>query len=218
MNRTKFRLVSGVSALAAAVALSIATPANAQLTTATVRGQVSNSNTVSPGATITAVSVDTGATARAVAGPDGSYVLTGLSPGTYDITFAVPSGPTVTRRVSVQVGQTASLDMDVAAPDKGTDEATAAVGATTGAGGSIVVTGRRLVETRTSEIATNVTAEQIENLPQGNRNFLNFAQLAPGIRLSRRASCARLFPAEASGPTPMAKASAVPRSTSSSTV
>ena len=179
--KTRYRLATSISAIATAVALSIATPAHAQLTTATVRGQVSNSAAVAPGATITAVSVDTGATARAVAGADGSYVLTGLSPGTYDVTFAVKDGPTVTRRVSIQVGQTATLDMDVAAPDKGTEEATAP--ARTGAGGAIIVTGRRLVETRTSEIATNVTTDQIENLPQGNRNFLNFAQLAPGIRL-----------------------------------
>ena len=37
----------------------------------------------------------------------------------------------------------------------------------------------------TSEVATNVTREQIENLPQNNRNFLNFAQLAPGIRVNQ---------------------------------
>ncbi len=37
---------------------------------------------------------------------------------------------------------------------------------------------------KTAEVATNVTTEQIENLPQGNRNFMNLAALAPGIRLS----------------------------------
>ena len=40
------------------------------------------------------------------------------------------------------------------------------------------------METKTSEVATNVTTQQIENLPQDDRNFLNFAALAPGIRLS----------------------------------
>ena len=49
---------------------------------------------------------------------------------------------------------------------------------------SITVVGNQAVETRTSEIATNVTTQQIENLPQDDRNFLNFAALAPGIRLS----------------------------------
>jgi hypothetical protein len=51
--------------------------------------------------------------------------------------------------------------------------------------GEIVVVGQRLVETRTSEVATNVSRQQIENLPQNNRNFLNFAQLAPGIRVNQ---------------------------------
>ena len=53
------------------------------------------------------------------------------------------------------------------------------------------MTGRRLVETRTSEIATNVTADQIENLPQGNRNFLNFARAGAWDPLCPRANCAR---------------------------
>ncbi len=44
---------------------------------------------------------------------------------------------------------------------------------------------RRLRSSRRkqSEIATNVTAQQIEELPQNNRNFLNFAALAPGVRI-----------------------------------
>src|SRR5260370_21316834 len=49
---------------------------------------------------------------------------------------------------------------------------------------SITVVGTQAVETKTHEIATNVTTQQIENLPQDSRNFLNFAAMAPGIRLS----------------------------------
>ncbi len=161
-----------------ATSLLAATPALAQLTTSTVRGQVSSSAAAAPGATVVAVSSDTGFTARATAGPDGSYVLTGLRPGTYDISFGAPGGATVTRRVIVSVGQTATLDVDVAAPADAAEPATAD-------SGTIVVVGQRLVETRTSEIATNVTEQQIENLPQNNRNFLNFAQLAPGIRVNQ---------------------------------
>ena len=56
--------------------------------------------------------------------------------------------------------------------------------------------GSAAVETRTSEVATNVTPQQIENLPQNDRNFLNFAALAPGVSLStdrsaRRSAAAR---------------------------
>jgi outer membrane receptor protein involved in Fe transport len=76
--------------------------------------------------------------------------------------------------VLVEVGQTATLDLDTAA---------AAAPTPSDNGGVIVVRGTRLGETRTSEIATNVSREQIENLPQNNRNFLNFAALAPGIKV-----------------------------------
>jgi hypothetical protein len=194
-----------------ATSLLAATPALAQTTTATVRGQVTNSAAVAPRTVVTAVSVDTGAVRRAVAGPDGSYVLTGLSPGTYDVTFAVPGGPTVTRRVSVQVGQTATFDMDVSAPDKGAEGMAAPAAATAGRGGAIVVTGRRLVETRTSEIATNVTSDQIENLPQSNRNFLNFAALAPGIRVVQAGELRQTFGGGGIGVDPNGESTAGPQ-------
>lgn len=169
-------LMIGISGVTMSIAL--APPAAAQLTTATVRGQVSSGAAAVPGATIVAVEIGTGFTSRATAGADGSYVLTGLRPGTYDISYAAPDGTTVTHRVIVSVGQTATFDVDVAVPAQTVDEAAAE-------GGVIVVTGQRLVETRTSEIATNVTQDQIENLPQNNRNFINFAALAPGIRVNQ---------------------------------
>jgi len=169
-----------------ATSLLTAMPAHAQLTTSTIRGQVTNAAAAVPGATVTAVNVETGATSRAQAGPDGSYVLTGLRPGTYDISFAGAGGAAVTRRVIVEVGQTASLDVDTAVPSAPADgTADAGGGVATSDSGTIVVTGTRLIETRTSEVGTNVSNQQIENLPQNNRNFLNFAQLAPGIRVNQ---------------------------------
>ncbi len=147
-----------------------AIPAMSQLTTATVRGSVSTADTANAGATISARNIDSGFTSRAVAGPGGAYVLPGLRPGTYDITFSA-DGKNTTRRVTVGVGQSSTLDVDLAP-------------ATT-ADAMIVVTGSRLIETRTSEIGTNVTTRQIEDLPQASRNFLNFADLAPGVRASK---------------------------------
>jgi len=156
-----------------------ATPAFAQLTTSTIRGTVSSGTTAVPGAVVTAINVGTNATIRATAGPDGSYVLTGLRPGTYDISV----GDASKQRVTIGVGETATLDVDTATPAAPTappSETAASVEE-----GTIVVTGQRLVETKTSEVATNVSREQIENLPQNNRNFLNFAQLAPGIKVNQ---------------------------------
>ncbi|MEO5809695.1 MAG: TonB-dependent receptor, partial [Sphingomicrobium sp.] len=182
MAITRSRMNRALRTALLATSLLAASPAMAQLTTATIRGQVTTSTAAAPGTVINAVNVENGAASHTTAGPDGSYVLTGLQPGTYDISFGAAAGAKVTRRVIVSVGQTASLDVDTAAPATGTAEGTAT---TTNDAGTIVVTGTRLVETRTSEVGTNVTQEQIDNLPQNNRNFLNFAALAPGIRVNQ---------------------------------
>lgn len=149
--------------------LTSATSVSAQLTTGTIRGTVSNSGAAGANATIVATDVSSGFTARTTAAANGNYVLPGLRPGTYDIAFNA-GGVQTARRVTVGVGQSATLDIDVA-PSEAT-------------GPDIVVTASQLVETRTSEIGTNVTTRQIENLPQSSRNFLNFAELAPGVRTS----------------------------------
>lgn len=169
-----------ISAAALAASLCFAQPANAQLTTATIRGHVMAA-APAPGSTVTAVNVDTKAINRATVGPDGSYSLTGLRPGTYDIGVAGAEGvASSSQRVIIGVGETATLDLDTTAPTTPAPEAAA-----TAEGGAIVVTGRRLVETKTSEVATHVSRDQIENLPQNNRNFLNFAALAPGIKVNQ---------------------------------
>ena len=166
-------IMLGASALTMTALSSV--PAMAQLTTSTIRGTVAT-----PGAVVTAVNVATNAVSRSTAGPDGAYVLTGLRPGTYDISVGEGAAGAATRqRVTIGVGETATLDLAAGAAGA------PAAGATAGAGGDIIVTGRRLVETKTSEVATNVTQDQIENLPQNNRNFLNFATLAPGIKVNQ---------------------------------
>jgi len=180
------RLGRAVRAALLATSLLVATPAMAQLTTATIRGQVTTSGAAAPGAAVMAVNSENGSTVRATAGPDGSYVLSGLRTGPYTITITPAGGTAVARQVVVSVGQTTTLDIDTATNTAGAadDPGLADTGVATGTeAGTIVVVGQRLVEMRTSEVGTNVTDDQIANLPQGSRNFLNFAALAPGVRI-----------------------------------
>ena len=170
-TRTAILRAVMLGATALTMTAGIVTPAAAQLSTSTIRGTVSDGTKVTAGTVVTAVNVGTNAVSRATTRADGSYVLTGLTPGTYDIGTGDGKGADK-QRVIVGVAETASLDIN-----------TAQAPTTVGEKGEIVVTGRRLVETRTSEIGTNVSSQQIENLPQGNRNFLDFAALAPGIRI-----------------------------------
>ncbi len=75
------------------------------------------------------------------------------------------------RTVEVLVGQTVNLNFRIT-PDVMYTEAVTVVGNT------------RLVDTRKSEVTTNITQEQLRHLPQNSRNFLNFAAIAPGVRVS----------------------------------
>lgn len=168
-------LPRSVLGCALAGALLLAAPdLMAQATGASLRGQVLVDEAPAPGASVTATNVDTGLSRSVQATADGSYVLAGLPPGTYRVDV-VANGQARTETVSLAVGQTARLDL-------GMDAAVAAVAGDATNLDAVVVTADRLVETRTSEIATYVSQEQIELLPQGTRNFLAFADTVPGVQ------------------------------------
>jgi hypothetical protein len=140
-------------------------------TTATIRGKVTNdSGTAVPNAEVNAVDTQTGFVKTVTSRSDGSYSLEGLRPGTYNIVVAAPGLEPKSQDVTVLVGQSLQMDLKLSGANVLRE--------------TITVVGNQAVETRTSEVATNVTTHQIENLPQDDRNFLNFAALAPGIRLS----------------------------------
>src|SRR5688500_6034338 len=152
--------------------VAMAMPSMAQTTTATVRGTVTDeSGNIFPGVVITATNLASGFRYEATSGGDGSYNLAGVTPGRYRIDVQGPSYRGSSREITLQVGQTIDADFRLT-PDLVISEEITVLGSTVA------------VETRTTEVATNVTRRQIENLPQGDRNFLNFAALAPGVQLS----------------------------------
>jgi len=156
--------------LALMLLLALGSSALAQSTTATITGTVHDeSGNVFPGATVTATNTASGFTNSATVGADGRFTLAGLAPANYRIDVTAPSYKGAAREVRVLVGQNLDLNFRLT-PDLVLTEEITVVGATA-------------VETETSEIATNVTRQQIENLPQNDRNFLNFAALAPGVLL-----------------------------------
>ncbi|HYC97681.1 TonB-dependent receptor [Brevundimonas sp.] len=176
MTRKTIHYMGAASALALAVSLACAGGVSAQVTTSTIRGSVTDNGAAEAGAAIVARDTSSGFTTRATANANGGYVLSGLRPGTYEITVTTAEGETVSDTVTIGVGQVGDLDLSVGG-------AVAAVDPDATDLGDVVVTGRRLAEVRTPENATNVTTQQINSLPQINRNFLNFAALAPGVRV-----------------------------------
>lgn len=179
MKIARRRLAQSASALA--LGLLVAGTAHAQTSTANVRGKVAN---VAAGSQVTARNLATGLTVRVPISGSGEYLIAGIPPGSYELSAPGPNGTTVKRNIIVSVGQSATFDFDAAVTEAGVPGADTDVpaGGAEGEVQEIVVTGTRLVETKTSEVATNVSIEQIRTLPQTDRNFLAFTALAPGVR------------------------------------
>jgi hypothetical protein len=163
----------GRSALALLILaiVSLSGTAGAQTTTGTLRGVVKDeTGGLLPGVSIEATNDDSGIRLGATTSTDGFYNLS-LPPGAYTVSATLPSFTADTRKTRVLVGQTLGIDFVLKLAARATE--------------AVTVSGEApAIESETNEIATNVTEQQIKYLPQGDRNFLNFAALAPGIRIS----------------------------------
>ncbi len=171
--------------LGGVLAVSLARNASAQTSTGSIRGYVTDSSgTPIAGARVTAVNTQTSAQREATSQSNGFYAILGLVPAEYEVTARQIGMAPQKIRVRVLIGEVFPLDFKLAASAiqvEGVSVVAAAVG----------------VEMRTSEIATNVTQQQINALPTASRNFLDLAALAPGVTISddRINSVSRTFSA-----------------------
>lgn len=174
MKGRKFRIGSvGVAGLAAIVFLVLGAPAEAlgQASSGSIRGKVLDEDGQPiANANVVATNTETNLQRGMLTEESGFYNLSGLPPGPYELTISQLSFATTTQNVIVQTGQTMSLDVTLAEEAIEVAEIRA------------VLEAPRNIESTTPEVATNITQEQIENLPQLNRDFLDFATLAPGVR------------------------------------
>jgi Carboxypeptidase regulatory-like domain len=164
------RLSEVILCSALAIAVSVST-AEAQTTTGSIRGYVTTTDgQPAVGATVTATNIATGAPRSNIAGDRGAYVLSGLVPGEYSVSVRRVGMQPQSRRQTVGIGQTIQLDLRL-------DNATTQLS-------TVTIAASQGFETRTSEVATNVSQAQINALPTSDRNFLGLASLAPGVRIS----------------------------------
>ncbi len=147
-------------------------PAWAQATNATgsIEGVVTDpQGGVLPGAKITVTRTDTGQVISLTSSSAGSFSTGPIVPGNYAVRVEVPSFKTYQTSVVAQVGQitTANAKLEV------------------GSSSTVVeVTGTAVsVNTEQSQLSGDLTSAQIENLPINGRNFLDLAQLEPGVQI-----------------------------------
>src|SRR5216117_3961139 len=170
--------------LGGVLAGSLARNASAQTSTGSIRGYVTDSSgTPIAGARVVAVNPLTSTQREATTQSNGFYALLGLVPAEYDVTARQIGMAPQKLKVRVLIGEVFPLDFKLGASAIQIE----AVSVVAAAG----------LEMRTSEVATNVTQQQIERLPTASRNFLDLAALAPGVTISddRNNSVSRNFSA-----------------------
>src|SRR5687768_80470 len=163
------RQVIGLALLAVLSMAALSRSLGAQTNTARISGTITGED----GAPISDVLVSARSLATNLArntttSARGFYVLAGLPPDEYELTVRRIGVQPQTRRVRAQIGQQLNLDFRL-------------VAAATELAAVEIVGAAVEADVRSPELATNVSREQIENLPVNDRNFLEFATLAPGV-------------------------------------
>ena len=135
---------------------------------ASVRGQVlQQGNVVDSGTEVTIVNVDSGIKRTVRTSETGAYMLPNLKPGRYKI--QVDGSNVASEEFTLHVGQSKSMDLSQQVSSNGVEVE------------EIVVLASALQPDITSEVGASISALEIERLPQINRNFLTFADQAPGV-------------------------------------
>lgn len=168
---TTARLYRLLAAVLLFAVLPVVRPLAAQTTTGSIRGYIRGDNG-SPivAADVRARNLATGTTRAATTNARGFFALSGLVPGSYALEVRSIGFKPAGRTERVAIGQDLTLDFTLVASAVQLEE--------------ISVSAAPAVETRSTEVATNVAPTQVENLPKSDRNFLALAVLAPGVRLS----------------------------------
>jgi hypothetical protein len=121
-----------------------------------------------PGVTVLVRNQDTGMFRETISGADGTYFISGLVPGVYEITAELQGFKKFSQRdVRLEIGRTATVDV------------TLEVGTLTEV---VTVTGTSSTLDLTSkEVGGTVSARELTGLPSVNRNFVGVIGILPGV-------------------------------------
>ena len=153
------------------IVMSLLVPAlaGAQQGTTEVRGQVTDpQGAVLPGVNIVIRNQDNGTFRETVTNPDGTFFISGVIPGIYQIDAEMQGYKKYSRKdFRLEIGKTATADVRL---EVGSFEETVNVTAES-----------PIVDVTSKEIGGSLTARELVELPSVNRNFVGFVGLLPGI-------------------------------------
>lgn len=140
------------------------------LSTGSITGTVTDpTSAVVSNAKVLITNVATGQKTDLTSNAAGSFSSGPLSPGTYKVQISAKGFSTVSQQVVVQVGNTATVNASLIVGQEST---------------IVEVQGAAIqVNTEQATVQGVLTSAQIENLPVNGRNFLDLAQLEPGVQI-----------------------------------
>jgi hypothetical protein len=150
--------------------LSVALPAQTTISTGSIQGSITDpSGAVVPGAKISVSNKATGRVITVKSTTAGAYTSGALTPGDYTLKVEAQGFKTSELAVTVQVGVTSPGNIKLQL----------------GENTQIVEVQSTSVEVNTQQATVQgvLTSQQIENLPINGRNFLDLAQLEPGVQI-----------------------------------
>jgi hypothetical protein len=143
--------------------------AMAQVDTGEVSGTVlDQTGAVVPGAAIVVRNVATNVERRAVSSSTGAYLLTGLEPGTYQVTATAGSFKPFNAKVEVTVGGHVTVDAKLSVSTATTEV-------------EVIAEGGAQVNTQTQELSQVVDTQQLAQLPSLTRNPYDFVTLSGNV-------------------------------------
>ncbi len=175
VTRRRLAKPNGWIALAAVLALTFASlPAAAQTATASLDVvALDGSGGPMPGATVGVRRPDTGFSRTSTTGSAGTASFAALPPGAYDVTVTLSGFAPVERKgVVLLVGQSGKISATLQGQRSESVNVVASV---------------PLVDVFKSDSSTNITPEQIKDLPTPDRDFQNLAFITPGVERERGA-------------------------------
>src|SRR5882762_9151588 len=157
-------------AVRAVMVLMASLPVSAQVVTVTVQGRVYDSSGAAiPQATVTAVNAATGLSRGTTANAVGDYQIALLPPGDYTVTADKPGFQKSAKKIHLDIGAAGSLDFSLSPGQVIAQVEVQDVGA--------------LAEPTRTMVSSVINEQQIQDLPVNGRQFIDFALLAPGVKI-----------------------------------
>ncbi len=121
-----------------------------------IRGRVTAADGSSlPGVTVTIKHQESGVVRTTTSDKEGTYVMSAVTPGTYELSVRLEVGKTSTVDVKLDLGaMSEEVTVTAAAP---------------------------VVDVTSKEVGGNITSKELTELPSINRNFIGFIGLLPGV-------------------------------------